>query len=242
MPMSQPSSTAPLSARLAAWGVHVFTGSGAVWGLLALLAVISGDATAAWGWLALALLVDGADGPLARHFRVKEVLPSFDGAALDLIVDYLTYVFVPVLFLWKFALLPAGWMLPLLALILVSSLHLFCKLDMKADDNHFVGFPAVWNLAVLYMYLLDLPPALNAGLTLILVALTFAPARFVHPVRVVRFRAVTLALVAVWLVATAVLVLGFPARPSWAMAGFIIPTLWVIGISGWRTLRERAGG
>lgn len=221
-----------------AWAVHLLTATGAIWALLATLAVMAGDAKAAWLWLGIALLVDGVDGPLARALRVKERVPAFDGAALDLIVDYLTYVFVPVLFLWRFGLVPEPLALPLCLLVLLSSLHLFAKTDMKSGDNFFVGFPAVWNGVVLFLWLLDLGPWANAAIVLALVALTFAPVKFVHPFRVVAFRPVTLAAAGAWAVATVVLVASHPDRPTWALALWLAATAWFGGLGLWRTLRS----
>ncbi|WP_114391597.1 CDP-alcohol phosphatidyltransferase family protein [Oleisolibacter albus] len=222
-----------------AWAVHLLTASGAVWAFLALLAVLAGDARACLLWLGLALLVDGIDGPLARRMRVRDRVPLFDGAALDLIVDYLTYVFVPVVFLWKFALLPAPLLLPGCAFILLTSLHLFAKLDMKSADNHFVGFPGIWNVVVLYVVILDTGPWLNAGLVLALGLLTFAPAKFLHPFRVERLRRVTVLMAVLWLLATLALVVALPARPLWALLPWGLASLWFTGLSLWRTL-ERA--
>lgn len=221
-----------------AWAVHLLTATGAVWALLATLAVVAGEAKMAWLWLGIALVVDGIDGPLARAFHVKERVPLFDGAALDLIVDYLTYVFVPVLFLWRFGLLPEPLTLPLCILVLLSSLHLFAKADMKSGDNYFVGFPAVWNAAILYLWLLTPGTWVNAAAVLALVALTFIPAKFVHPFRVVEFRPLTLAATATWAVTLVVLVAAHPERPVWALALWLAATAWFGGLGLWRSLRR----
>ena len=220
-----------------AWAVHLLTATGAVWAFLALLAAIEGDARAMFLWLGVGLLVDGIDGPLARHFRVKERVPGFDGTALDLIVDYLTYVFVPAVFLWRFDVLPQGLEIAGPLWVLVTSLHLFAKLDMKAPDNAFVGFPAVWNVVVLYIHLLATDPWLNAALLLVLGVLTFLPAAFPHPVRVERFRVVTLPMTAVWGGSALWLVLALPERPALPLAAFLVATAWFAGLSLWRSLR-----
>lgn len=219
-----------------AWAIHLLTATGAVWAFLALLAVIDGDAQAVFLWLALALLVDGIDGPLARRFEVKARVPLFDGAALDLIVDYLTYVFVPVAFLWRFDLLPQSLDLAGCAWVLLTSLHLFAKLDMKEPDNHFLGFPAVWNVVVLYLFLLDGGPWTNAAVVLACGILTFLPVRFLHPFRVRRLRPVTVALTAGWGAAALWLVLAYPARPLFPLVLFLAASAWVAGLSLWRTV------
>lgn len=220
-----------------AWAVHALTATGAIWAFLALLAVVEGDARMALLWLGVALIVDGIDGPLARWAQVTHRAPRFDGAALDLIVDYLTYVFVPALFVWRFDLLPQEVEIAGCAWILVTSLHLFAKLDMKSEDNHFVGFPAVWNVVVLYFFLLDTGVWTNAAVTLALGLLTFAPVKFLHPFRVRRLRRVTIPMAGLWIVAVIVLVRDHPGQPAWAMALLGLTSLWFLGLSLWRSLR-----
>jgi phosphatidylcholine synthase len=136
----------------AAWLVHLFTASGVVLAFLALRAVDQGEWRLALLWLLAALAVDGVDGTLARMARVKEHAPRIDGEAFDLIVDYLNYVFVPVLFIVEAGLVPPGAELPLAAAILLSSLYVFVRRDMKTQDNYFRGFPALWNVVALYLF------------------------------------------------------------------------------------------
>ena len=132
----------PLGLRLAGYAVHLYTASGSVLGLLIVVAAVEGHATTAL-WLGLAtLFIDGTDGMLARHSRVKETIPWFDGALLDNIVDYLTYVFAPVVLLWTTHRLPAGvWGWVLAALPLLASSYQFCRVDAKTDDHFFLGLP-----------------------------------------------------------------------------------------------------
>lgn len=220
-----------------AWAVHLLTATGAIWALLALIAVIEGDARLCFFWLGVALIVDGIDGPLARWAHVKTRVKQFDGAALDLIVDYLTYVFVPVMFVWQFDMLPQNLELLGCSLILLSSLHLFAKLDMKSDDNHFVGFPGIWNVAVLYFFILETASWTNAALVVVLIVLTFVPAKFVHPFRVERLRRVTIPMSVIWIVAVVALVYAHQESPAWAWSLLGLSSLWFAGISLWRTLR-----
>lgn len=206
--------------RAAAWGVHLLTASGVVLALLALDAVIRDAFREALGWLLVALVVDGVDGTLARRLNVGERLPQIDGAALDLVVDYLTYVLVPVLIVWRGGFLPAPLALPLAALILVSSLYVFVRRDMKTDDGYFRGFPALWNVVALSFVLLAPTPAAAAVVVVVLIALTFAPVHVVHPFRTADGRVIALAAVIVWLGATALLVLAEQAHP-WREAAAI---------------------
>ena len=134
-------SVSPRKAK--AWSVHAVTASGVILGMLALLALIEGRAESCLLWLGLALLVDGLDGTLARKYDVKVVLPHFDGSTLDLVIDYLTYVFIPAIFVYRFIPLPEYTLLLSVGVILLSSLFCFCNVNMKSKDNYFVGFPAL---------------------------------------------------------------------------------------------------
>lgn len=192
--------------------VHLFTALGAVCGLLATRAVLVGAWEEAFAWLGVALVIDGVDGTFARIARVTERLPRFSGERLDLVVDYVTYVFVPAL-----ALLQAGFLqgrigLALAALIVLSSLFHFCDTESKTEDHCFVGFPAVWNIVAFYVFALALPAWATAVLVLACVVLTFVPLRWAHPMRTPLLLPVTLAVVALWFVAAVVAVArGFPA-------------------------------
>jgi phosphatidylcholine synthase len=196
--------------QIAAWAVHLFTGSGVVLALLALAAVQRGRTFEALLWLALAGLVDGVDGTFARAVHVCERLPRIDGDALDLVVDYLTYVFVPALIIWTGDYLPAAWALPLTAAILVSSLYVFARRDMKTEDGYFRGFPALWNVIAVYFFVAQPEPWLGAAIVIVLVAMTFAPVHMVHPFRVRDYGWSLPAITIVWALATTALLV-----PDW---------------------------
>ena len=91
-----------------ALSVHLFTATGAVFAMLAMLAAADAKWSLMFLWLIVAFFVDGVDGPLARKYDVKTNAARFDGVLLDLIIDYLTYVFIPAFALFKSGLLP-GW-------------------------------------------------------------------------------------------------------------------------------------
>ena len=167
-----------------AWAVHAFTAIGTVLAFLALLAVERQVWAEALLWLFAALVVDGVDGSLARAARVHERLPRIDGEALDLVTDYLTYVFVPTLFLWRGGYLPPSLALPLCAGILISSLYVFARRDMKTEDGYFRGFPALWNVVAFYLFVIAPDPLISAAIVAALIVLTFAPVHVVHPFRV----------------------------------------------------------
>src|SRR6202162_4595984 len=196
----QDSSPASPVTRAAAFSVHIFTAMGAGVALLALLEAVREHWAAMFGWLGVALVIDAADGPIARRLDVVRVQPDWSGEVLDLVVDFVTYVFVP-----AYAITASGLLLPLAAPLLgggiaVSGALYFSDRRMKAADNHFRGFPGLWNIAAFYLFLLHLPPALSSLGVAALIVLTFVPFRVIHPVRVVRLRWLTLLLIGVWAV------------------------------------------
>lgn len=191
----------------------MFTASGAVLSLLALDAVLRDDFREALIWLLVALAVDGVDGTLARRLRIADRLPRIDGAALDLVVDYLTFVLVPVLIMWRGGFLPPALALPLCSIVLVSSLYVFARRDMKTADGYFRGFPALWNVVAAYLVLMPLPAPVAAIIVSILALLTFAPIHVVHPFRTTDSRAIAVAAASLWVLATAVLAIDGEAGP-----------------------------
>ncbi|HXE87864.1 MAG TPA: phosphatidylcholine synthase [Hyphomicrobiaceae bacterium] len=213
--------------------VHIFTAFGAVCALLATRAVYSGAWEVAFAWLGLAMAIDGIDGTLARRARVQDWLPRFSGDRLDLIVDYVTYVFVPTLALLQAGFLRGAGGLAMAGLILLSSLFHFCDTESKAPDHSFVGFPAIWNLVAFYVFAFALPPAATGAVVLAGVALTFVPLKWVHPLRTLRLRRVTIAAASVWALAAAcVLLSGFPAGP-WAGAALLLVAVYGFGLTAY---------
>jgi phosphatidylcholine synthase len=207
-----------MARRLAAIGVHLLTASGAVLGLLALRAAAHGDWQAMFAWLGVALLVDAVDGPLARSVGVATVLPRWSGERLDLIVDYLTYAAVPAFALTQAPLLPEAARLPAAAAILLSSLFHVADRASKTEDGYFVGFPAIWNVVLLYLFALGLPQTAALALVSAFVLLTFVPILAVHPFRVVRARPLTAAVTLAWLIAAAAAILNPFPSPPWVQA------------------------
>jgi phosphatidylcholine synthase len=162
--------------------VHLFTLSGVVLALLALEAVVRGDLPKAFAWLGLAFVVDGADGPLARHFRIREYLPRWQGEVFDLIIDYVTYVFIPAFMLLWGSVVPEGWELPAAGLICVTSAFHFADMRHKTTDWYFFGFPAIWNVVVFYLVVFALPPIASMVLIGFFAVMTFVPAAYIHRV------------------------------------------------------------
>jgi len=184
--------------RIRAFVVHIFTACGAALAFFALILATGGHWAAMFFCLGAALVVDGIDGPLARAFKVADVLPRWSGESLDLVVDFTTYVFVPAYAIAASGFLPDALAIPSgLVVVIVGALY-FADREMKTRDNYFRGFPAVWNLVAFYLYVLEPPPWAAAAAIVALAALTFAPIRFVHPLRVRQLRPLNIALLAAW--------------------------------------------
>jgi len=184
--------------RIRAFTVHIFTATGAAFALLALILGTGGHWAGMFLCLGLALVVDGLDGPMARAFDVANVLPRWSGDTLDLVVDFTTYVFVPAYAIAASGLLPQPLAIPAGIVVVISGALYFADREMKTKDNYFRGFPAVWNVAAFYLYLLE-PPEWAAALAIaILACLSFAPVKFLHPLRVQQWRTLNIALLALW--------------------------------------------
>ena len=208
--------------RLRAVAVHLYTASGAVLAFLILMAAYNGNAVQALWLILAALLIDSTDGLLARRLRVKEALPSFDGARLDDIVDYITYVFAPMVLLWSEGYLPGGaYGLALVALPLLASSYQFCRVDAKTDDHFFLGFPSYFNVVVFYALVFDLSTGAVAAVLLVCSVLVFVPIRYVYPTRTVAFRGLSLLMTALWLASYAVILLQMP-NPEPLVLGFSV--------------------
>lgn len=187
--------------------VHLLTATGAVFSLLALDAAVERDWSLMFLWLVVALVVDGIDGPLARRYDVKQNAPRYDGVLMDLIIDYLTYVFIPAYALFKSGLLPGwtGWLA--VVVIIYASVVYFSDSRMKTTDNSFSGFPGCWNMLVLVIFAVEPGMTVILGLTFLVTVAMFLPLKFIHPVRTKRWRWVSLPIALVWV--------GFATQAAW---------------------------
>jgi phosphatidylcholine synthase len=222
----------PARSRLSdalAFSVHIFTASGAVLALLALLAAIERDWTTMFWLFGAALIVDGIDGTFARRLDVATRLPRWSGDVLDLVVDFLTYVFIPAFAVVASGLLPFWFAVACAIAIIISGALYFADRQMKTPDYYFRGFPAVWNVPLFYLFLLQ-PPAWIAALAIFLLAIaTFLPIPFVHPSRVARGRMVSIALLVIWsLLACVTLLRGMMPGP-WITAALCVIALYFLG-------------
>lgn len=217
-----------MTPRAKALSVHLLTATGAVFAMLAMLAAIDAKWDLMFLWLVVAFFVDGIDGPLARKYHVKKNAPEFDGVLLDLIIDYLTYVFIPAFALFKSGLMDgwSGWVM-IIIMTFTSALY-FADTRMKTKDNSFSGFPGCWNMVVLVLFAIEPTWWICLGVVTVLAIAMFIPLKFVHPVRTERWRAVSLPMALAW-----TLFAGWSAwvdfhPESWALWGLVATSLYLV--------------
>ncbi|AML53503.1 MULTISPECIES: CDP-alcohol phosphatidyltransferase family protein [Falsihalocynthiibacter] len=218
-----------MSKELRAYAVHLLTATGAVFAMLALLAAADQAWSQMFLWLVVAFFVDGIDGPLARHTDVKTNAPQIDGVLLDLIIDYLTYVFIPAFALFKSGLLPGwtGW-IAIIVITFTSALY-FADTRMKTKDNSFSGFPGCWNMVVLVFFAVTPNFWVMLAIIVVLAVAMFAPLKFIHPVRTERWRNLSLPIALAWTC--------FAGWAAWvrfephdfALWGLIVTSLYLLG-------------
>lgn len=214
--------------RLKALSVHLLTATGAVLSMLAMLAAVEEKWPLMFFWLIVALVVDGVDGPLARRYDVKENWPSYDGVLMDLIIDFLTYVFIPAFALFTSGLLPGwtGWFA--IIVITYGSVLYFSDSRMKTKDNSFAGFPACWNMVVLVLFALQPNFWLILLIVTLLTVTMFTNIKFIHPVRTAQWRMISLPVSAAWVgFAGWAIIVDFHPQ-SWALWGLTLTTLWLM--------------
>ena len=205
--------------------IHLFTVSGVLFSFLALHASIQKDLPLTFFFLAIALFIDGIDGSLARKVDVKQYTPHINGENLDNIIDYLNYVFVPAFVIYWLDFVPSGTELLSALIILVVSCYTFANNNMKTTDFYFSGFPALWNIVILYFYILNTNPLINFIVICALSVLTFIPIKYSHPFRVLYLRKTTLSVLTVWFFAT---VLIFYFEDFESSLNKIIFYLWIL--------------
>jgi phosphatidylcholine synthase len=205
--------------RMRAWLVHAYTASGAVLAFIGAWGVVHGHDRLALAAMFAATVVDATDGMLARRARVKDVLPEIDGARIDDIVDYITFVFLPLLLLEAAGGLYLWTALPVAAAVLLSSMYGFVAPDAKTSDYFFTGFPSYWNIVVLYLLAFAAPPGVNAIVLLVLSGLVFVRVGYVYPSRTPVLKTLTLTLGSLWAVALATMIALWPSPPRWLTIG-----------------------
>lgn len=222
--------------RFAAGAVHVYTAIGSVLALLMVHYSYQQDVkTVLWLFLA-AMVVDGTDGMLARRVQVKEMLPGFDGALLDNIIDYITYTFAPMVLLWSNGYLPGGAAGGILASIpILASCYQFCRSDAKTDDHFFLGFPSYWNIVAFYVIATGLGTTWTAAILLFFAVMVFVPIKYVYPSRTEPLWQLTFVLTFAWFAMYATITAQLPDPTPWVVVASVLYLLYYVALSLWLT-------
>lgn len=227
--------------RLAGWGVHIFTASGAVCGLLALLSIYKNDLIPAFWWMGAAVVIDAVDGMFARMIRIRQCVPEINGELLDNIVDFFNYTMVPAFFLLVTSLVPEYWRIVCVIAITLSSAYQFTQVDAKTSDHFFKGFPSYWNIAIFYLFFWQMDPSVNLVILIGLAILSFVPIKYIYPSRLdflthnTTLRFAVLVATVIWGFATYGLMYSYPeSNPLLVTVSMIYMILYVV-ISLYRT-------
>ena len=221
------------------WFVHCVTALGAVCGMFGLIAVSDGKPRLAIMWLAVAIVLDGVDGPVARAWGVRKHVPRIDGYTLDLVVDYVTCIVVPVIFLHAFDMLPQGWSLVVGAFVLFTSALWMSRTDQMTDDHWFRGFPCEWNMIVPTLLLINAGKWFSAVACILLALTQLTNWKFVHPMQVKRFRPVTVGVTATWMGLILVMTANLPHHQRVLQVLLLLCPVYIVGLGVWRTLSRR---
>ena len=222
-----------------AWGVHLLTASGVVCCLLALEATFASQWRSALAWLLVAVIIDAVDGTLARLVEVKKVLPHFDGALLDNLIDFANYVIVPALIVHRAQLLPANVSFCMACAVCLASTYQFCQNDAKTPDHFFKGFPSYWNVTALYLLSMGLSPLVNLTIMAGLVLMVFVPIKYIYVTRTKACRTITLPLTALWAVMATCILWQLPDPHRWLVWTSLLYVAYYFGMSLYLTFGSR---
>jgi phosphatidylcholine synthase len=202
--------------KIKAMSVHLFTSSGLIAGFMALLALAQNNFTAATLWMVLTLIIDGIDGTFARLFKVKQVLPNFNGTMIDYVVDFFTYAILPAYFFYQAHLLPPQLELVGVCMVLLVSAIYYGKDGMVSDNYHFVGFPVMWNVVVWYLYFVTQTNVwINFVAVVVFSILHFVPIKYPYPSRTLQFRGLNIAATVLCITSTVMCAWQYPNFTYW---------------------------
>ena len=221
------------------WLVHCFTGLGALCGMFGLMAVGNGHRKAAILWLVVAMVLDGVDGPAARAWNVSDHVPRIDGYTLDLIIDYVTCIVIPVLFMHRFHMLPRHFSLIIGSFVLFMSALWMSRTDQMTDDHWFRGFPCEWNMIVPTLLLINAGKWFSAAACILLALTQLTNWKFVHPMQVRRFRPITVGVTAAWMALILVMTANLPHHHGALQVLLLLCPVYIVGLGVWRTLSRR---
>ena len=223
--------------------VHLFTGFGIVAGFFALIAVMNNNQKEAFLWLGLAFLIDSIDGTLARKFNVKKNLPNIDGKMLDSIIDFFNYVIIPSIMIYWFRYVPDQFAILIPAILIFISIYSYVNLNVLTNDNYYNGFPAIWNVIVLYFYIFGTSQNFNLTFLFLLILLKFSPLKCIHPLRVKKFKSLSIFFAFVWFIMSVLLIVIKdlrlnPVYELFLMFLWVISNIYFISVSIFKTLRN----
>jgi len=229
--------------RLMGIFVHLLTGFGIVAGFFALIAVMNNNQKEAFLWLGLAFLLDSIDGTLARKFNVKKNLPNIDGKMLDSIIDFFNYVIIPSIMIYWFRYVPDQFILLIPAILIFISIFSYVNLNILTNDNYYNGFPAIWNVIVLYFYIFGTSQNINLIFLILLILLKFSPLKCIHPLRVKKFKSLSIFFAFIWFIMSIFLVVikdlnVNPVYELFLMFLWVISNIYFISVSIFKTLRN----
>jgi phosphatidylcholine synthase len=187
---------------LLAWSVHLLTCSGLIAGFLALICVFKNDETSAFLFLGLALLIDAVDGTLARKFKVSIFVKNIDGKMLDSVIDFFNYIIIPSVMIYWFKFVPSPFEIIIPSIILIVSAISYSNNNLMTSDNFYKGFPCIWNILLFYLYLFDLTQVYNLFLISACILLKFIPIKFIHPLRVNKYRRYSAVFMVLWFISS----------------------------------------
>ena len=223
--------------------VHLLTGFGIVAGFFALIAVMNSSQKEAFLWLGLAFLIDSIDGTLARKFNVKKNLPNIDGQMLDSIIDFFNYVIIPSIMIYWFRYVPDQFLVLIPAILILISIYSYVNLNILTNDNYYNGFPAIWNVVVLYFYIFGTSQYINLIFLIILIFLKFSPLKCIHPLRVKKFRSLSIFFAIIWFINSVLLIVIKdlninPVYEVFLMFLWVVSNIYFISVSIFKTFRN----
>ena len=223
--------------------VHLLTGFGIIAGFFALIAVINNNQKEAFLWLGLAFLIDSVDGTLARKFNVKKNFPNIDGKMLDSIIDFFNYVIIPSVMIYWFKYVPDQFLIIIPSILIFISIYSYVNLNILTNDNYYNGFPAIWNVVVLYFYIFGSSQIVNFAILTLLILLKFSPLKCIHPLRVNKLKYLSIFFTILWFLMSALLILIKqsdinPVYELFFMFSWVVSNIYFVSVSIFKTLRK----
>ena len=192
--------------KILSFSIHLLTGMGIIAGFFAVIAILNDNQKEAFLWLGLAFLIDSIDGTLARKFNVNKNLPNIDGKMLDSIIDFFNYVIIPSIMIYWFNYVPDQFIILIPVILIFISIYSYVNLNILTNDNYYNGFPAIWNVIVLYFYIFETSQNFNLLFLILLILLKFSPLKCIHPLRVKKLRYLSIFFTITWFLTSALLI------------------------------------